>query len=314
MQDLQGQYIKGRPIRINLKTEKASSASRHRQPTKVWDQNWERWEIPSRAVKESAHVFDRWNRDDAQAHWSTPEKEKRRLHVGGLPRIPNQDSLNAEMRDLFQGCDVQAVSKLISPHRSQRATPGSHYYCFVDLSTAQEAKNAARALNGKETPYGDKYVVSVLHRKGNNTTIVEREQLGATSRILVGHLPNYPDQAALDNDIRQLLCIFEIVSISKLHPPSAGKLAQGGNHHFCFVEMKSPQDAEVAIYRFNELPTPWGGTYKLRMARGPEHDVRPNERTGQAGSQTEQRGPQGPPSRNLDGNWRQSSKVLADNY
>ena len=102
----------------------------------------------------------------------------RRLFVGGLPRIPNQDSLNAEMRILFRGWNIEAVSKIISPSKGWHAKPGSHSYYFVNLSSAQEAQDAVAALNGKATPYGGNNVVSLARLPSEKPTKVMREQLG----------------------------------------------------------------------------------------------------------------------------------------
>ncbi|KAF7196005.1 RNA-binding protein CP33, chloroplastic [Pseudocercospora fuligena] len=307
MENLQGQEIRGRPVRINPKTERSSF--KERLPTKVWDRNWTRREVPSRDVDETAHAFDRWNRDDAQTHWSAPENEKRRIWVGGLPRIPNQDSLNAEMRELFQGYNVQAVSKLISPHASKESIPGSHHFCFVDMSNALETQEAIEALNGKENPYGAKYIVRLSQRRApNQTTKVEREQLTDVSRIFVGQLPHYEDQASLDNDIRQLLAGFEIRSITKLFTPSAAKMEEGGDQHFCFVDLSSPQDAQNAIDRLDNQPTPSGGAYKIRMARPPPPNAGSGarrEQVGGNGGRFEQKKPQGPP-RDFGGSWRRA--------
>ncbi|EME38616.1 hypothetical protein DOTSEDRAFT_75395 [Dothistroma septosporum NZE10] len=152
---MQGQNIRGRPIKINLKTERKHGGGQ-RPETRTYDQGWEPRDLPSRdADPATAYAFDRWNRDDAQSHWIAPLEERRRLRIGGLPRIPNQDSLYIEMRELFVDYNVEAVSKLISPHHSEQSTQGSHYSCFVDVATEIEAKNAITMFNGVRTPDGD---------------------------------------------------------------------------------------------------------------------------------------------------------------
>jgi RNA recognition motif-containing protein len=46
------------------------------------------------------------------------------------------------------------VGKRITPHESTSALPGNHHYCFVDFNTAEDAKAAMEALNGKDLPSG----------------------------------------------------------------------------------------------------------------------------------------------------------------
>lgn len=48
----------------------------------------------------------------------------------------------------------KAIGKRITPHESTRSLPGNHHYCFVDFETAEGAKAAMEALNGKEIPSG----------------------------------------------------------------------------------------------------------------------------------------------------------------
>ena len=102
--------------------------------------------------------------------------EGRRLYVGGLPRIAQQRAVDAEMLQLFTGFRLEAVSKIISPHESKRNVPGSHYYCFVDLPTAEDAQAAVQKLDGTVTRYGGTYKVNLSTWR--RPTKMHREQLG----------------------------------------------------------------------------------------------------------------------------------------
>ena len=193
LQILPGKLVRNRPIKVNLKTErKLPFAARNRVPTKTYDRGWRTQTVPSLDVKENAYVYDRWSRDDAPSRWTAPLDTGRRLFVGGLPRIPNQDSLNVEMRTLFQGWNIEAVSKIISPNDRWRSKPGSHSYCFVDLSTAQQAQDAAGALDGKATLYGGNYKVELAKLPSSKPTKVMREQLGVQKMEDYGPSPVPP--------------------------------------------------------------------------------------------------------------------------
>ncbi|KAJ9148333.1 hypothetical protein NKR23_g5063 [Pleurostoma richardsiae] len=92
-------------------------------------------------------------REEAAPAAEGAAEEKRRLYVGGLPMIETQEECEQEMRGLFGQFAVEAVSKPIAPHPSTQGKPGNHYYCFVDLATAEDALAALAALDGK--PFRD---------------------------------------------------------------------------------------------------------------------------------------------------------------
>src|SRR5271163_1857553 len=61
----------------------------------------------------------------------------------------------------------EAVSKLITPHPSTAEKPGSHYYLFVDFSSAETAAAAAQALDGSPTQWGGTLRVNIARNNTN---------------------------------------------------------------------------------------------------------------------------------------------------
>jgi len=111
-------------------------------------------------------IFDRYEWKEAREHWTKPIKEGRRLFVGGLSDISCQSFVNAEMEQLFEGFDLQAVSKRVLPvHRDLLIPATGQCYCFVDLPSAEEAKAAMLALDGMPTPYGGVYKLNVAYEQ-----------------------------------------------------------------------------------------------------------------------------------------------------
>jgi len=173
METLQGATIRDRPVKIKPKTQRKELS--RRLPTKTYDRGWRAQEAQTEHVDESAYVFDRWRRHDAREHWIGPTEERRRVYVGGLPRIPNQDVVNLEMRRLFRDFEIQAVSKLVSPRdKGIQSRLGSHYYCFVDFASAKEAETAVTLLNGKSNDHGGAYEIDIANSKAERK--VTREQ------------------------------------------------------------------------------------------------------------------------------------------
>ena len=170
LQTITGQDLYGRPIKVKPATVKRKPA--HFGPTRSswWTQAFNE---PNQNTE--PYAFNRWSQYDTAEAWTAPPNEDRRLYVGGLPRLPNQATLNVQMRELFRDHNVQAVSKMISPHPSTKSKPGHHHYCFVDFATVGDARQAALALNGRATPYGGRYRVSQSYKLPSKLI---REQLG----------------------------------------------------------------------------------------------------------------------------------------
>lgn len=101
-------------------------------------------------------AFNRWTRTDGAQHSANAQAQGLRLYVGGLPRIEPQSACETTIRQMFnyQGFEVAAVSKIISPHPDKAQEPGNHHYCFVDMNNEQDIEGAVEKLNGIETEWG----------------------------------------------------------------------------------------------------------------------------------------------------------------
>ncbi|GIZ41405.1 hypothetical protein CKM354_000471000 [Cercospora kikuchii] len=188
---LQGENVRGRPIKINFNTKRRAatphnnnfaSSDKRDNHTRRTQNNWRTptSSPTSNQDHQAPYVFDRWHRNDAHTHWTTPAEEGRRLFVGRLPRIPQYYTLELEMKTLFKDYNLQAVSKLVSPppNRQGPGFPTGHY-CFVDLANAREAKKAAAMLNGAKNPYGETYIVQLARQKHGSHKVL-REQLAGS--------------------------------------------------------------------------------------------------------------------------------------
>ena len=87
-----------------------------------------------------------------------------------------QSAVDAEIQKLFQGFEISAVSKIISPHASTRTQPGDHYYLFVDLVNAGDVDEAVRRLNGRLGPWGGSGRLKVNKARMDRDIKVSKEQ------------------------------------------------------------------------------------------------------------------------------------------
>jgi hypothetical protein len=142
MEQLNGKDILGRPVKINVAN---SSTAKHRND----------------------YIHDRWHATGARSRFDGASDQGRRLYVGGLPRMPDQAAVNLAMRELFANWEVDAVSKIISPHESKKDQPGNHYYVFVDFKDGLEAADAVKKLDGT-FKFGGK--LKINHAKGGQSS------------------------------------------------------------------------------------------------------------------------------------------------
>ncbi|KAK0188891.1 hypothetical protein F5146DRAFT_1140459 [Armillaria mellea] len=91
-------------------------------------------------------VFEGWREANASDHWEGYAAQGRRLYVGGLPTMASHRVVNENIRELFRGFQLEAVSKMISPP-VHRPGPRNHFYVFVDFTSAAEAGQAAEKLD-----------------------------------------------------------------------------------------------------------------------------------------------------------------------
>ncbi|KAI1911384.1 hypothetical protein LOZ12_003074 [Ophidiomyces ophidiicola] len=187
MEELDGIDMLGRPVKIKPGVPKTPKPLFGRRGSSGQD------EKPPQPF-----IFDRWGRDDAATHWYGVAEEGRRLFVGGLPRMPNQAAADYEIQKLFYGFKMcamppsslpkanplltlpliisEAISKVVSPHHSKRAQPGSHYFLFVDLESAEEADRAIKVLGGVSAVWG--CPVHINKARGNSQKPTERDRWG----------------------------------------------------------------------------------------------------------------------------------------
>ncbi|KAL4865374.1 hypothetical protein BDV12DRAFT_174785 [Aspergillus spectabilis] len=177
MTELDGGDLLGRPVKIKPGVVKSASERQQQQRTSVGAVDGSSPSSGSpRGNRTSPFNTDRWRRDENASAPATPSKSSssaagqsngsgsgsnnttsdpsRRLYVGGLPRLTDQDAITVNITNFFKDFKVTNITKLFTPHPAKRFDPGDHYYLFVDFATVQETQNAMAALNGAEGPWG----------------------------------------------------------------------------------------------------------------------------------------------------------------
>ncbi|KAM0513644.1 hypothetical protein ACHAPE_007694 [Trichoderma viride] len=140
--------LRGREIKVGpcepRKRRNENGRSGFQQRTNEWrgapggddGQQYQSEQRPRRDFNRSEEVVD--------------ESQGKRLYVGGLAKMGDQDQNDQEMMGIFTGFNPSYIGKRIAPHDSSRSPAGTYYYCFVDFETQDEAQAAMQALDGAE--------------------------------------------------------------------------------------------------------------------------------------------------------------------
>ncbi|KAJ6127601.1 hypothetical protein N7523_003213 [Penicillium sp. IBT 18751x] len=144
MIELDGRDMQGRAVRVKPGVTKSASE-------RTDDRTGERPGEQSRGASNTI-INARWRSPAAAV--TPPADSSQRVYVGGLPRVPEQETVESNMKNFFSEFRVEAISKLFAPHPAKRFDPGDHYYLFVELDTAEETQRAMDTLNGQTGPWG----------------------------------------------------------------------------------------------------------------------------------------------------------------
>ena len=96
-----------------------------------------------------------------------PLRERRRVIVSGLPKPIDQATSDAELRELFDGFEVEAISKVKWPQEVKHDANMNVRFAFIDFRSAEEAKTAVHRLNGMQR-WGGTLQVAVVRRNPSN--------------------------------------------------------------------------------------------------------------------------------------------------
>ncbi|KAF2704587.1 hypothetical protein K504DRAFT_363465, partial [Pleomassaria siparia CBS 279.74] len=157
MHTLNGKMFLGRPLKIKPSTKKKAPAPK----TSTENVNFNRWQGgQNQGGLSFPHGTAGADPRVSPTEFLEPIVQNRRLYVGGLPKPQDQHTSSIEIASLFKNFNVEAVSKVKSPHESVKDKPGNHFYAFVDFSCREEAAAAAKEMNGKFA-FGERLRVSL---------------------------------------------------------------------------------------------------------------------------------------------------------
>ncbi|KAK3497507.1 uncharacterized protein B0T23DRAFT_85609 [Neurospora hispaniola] len=148
--DLCGRSVKLGPCHPKTSSQRREGASASPAPRSTFDR-WGDWRSGSKpAATEEQRSYGTQRRTGSDAKEGVVQNNKR-LYVGGLGEMIDQEQNDAEIREIFLGFEIVTIGKRIAPNPLSRPQngSGSHHYCFVDFASEDEAERAMTATNGR---------------------------------------------------------------------------------------------------------------------------------------------------------------------
>ncbi|KAL2180552.1 uncharacterized protein P884DRAFT_297225 [Thermothelomyces heterothallicus CBS 202.75] len=116
--------------------------------------------------------------------------------------------------------------------------------------------NDAAAEDGEQGPYAAlRHLNSRLQRSAEN------------AQLYIGGLGKMTNQPQHDAEMQEILAGYKYVAIGKRITPRPDTRAIPGNHHYCFVDFSSADEAERAMRELNGKPIKGGGTLRVSLAK-----------------------------------------------
>ena len=215
-------------------------------------------------------------------------EEGRRLYVGNMPYQATTKDVDKLFAEVASG--IEAISMSVDPLTGRNPS-----YCFIDFSSSGLAQSVMEDFTGRDfmgrslkvkpgvrsapsANHQDMVEKSPLTRREANPLYQDRwrnvedpEQFNKAGeegrRLYVGGLPCFKDQFVTNLKVRELFEGFNVLLVGKLITPHKTKLDEPGNHHYCFVDLPSADEAIEAVETLNGLEI-FGGNVKVDRTFG----------------------------------------------
>ncbi|THY83469.1 RNA-binding domain-containing protein [Aureobasidium pullulans] len=137
------------------------------------------------------------------------------------------------------------------------------------FSAERSWRGTPSASNGAETPSKtgerDSYVFNRWER--NDASSHWTAPLENGRRLYVGGLPRMDGQETVQEEMKALFSDYPIEAVSKIISPHESTASLPGDHHYCFVDFSTTEDAQAAAKAVNGATTSTGSKLKVNMAR-----------------------------------------------
>jgi RNA recognition motif-containing protein len=204
--------------------------------------------------------------DDAKAEKAIDEG--RRVYVGNMPYQATIHDVEKLFSEVASG--IEGISMSVDPLTGRNPS-----YCFIDFTSSDLAQSVMEGYSGRDimgralkvkpgvrsTTSASRQAMiekSPLSRREVNPlyqdrwrTVEDLEKVNKAGeegrRLYVGGLPRFKDQFITNLKVRELFQGFNVLIVGKLISPHESKRDELGNHHYCFVDLATAEEAVEAM-------------------------------------------------------------------
>ncbi|EAQ93079.1 hypothetical protein CHGG_01314 [Chaetomium globosum CBS 148.51] len=149
-------------------------------------------------------------------------------------------------------------------NRSGDRSEGGHNPTFQRWGDWKGNDSKPARREGEQGPYG-----AIRHLDNRSQRATDKAQL------YIGGLGMMTSQEQHDAEMQDILAGFEFVAIGKRITPRAETRATPGNHHYCFVDFSSAEEADRALQELNGKAVE-GGNLRVSVPRSKGPAFEPN--------------------------------------
>jgi RNA recognition motif-containing protein len=224
--------------------------------------------------------------DDAKAEKAIDEG--RRVYVGNMPYQATIHDVEKLFSEVASG--IEGISMSVDPLTGRNPS-----YCFIDFTSSDLAQSVMEKYSGRDimgralkvkpgvrsTTSASRQAMiekSPLSRREVNPlyqdrwrTVEDLEKVNKAGeegrRLYVGGLPRFKDQFITNLKVRELFQGFNVLIVGKLISPHESKKDEPGNHHYCFVDLATAEEAVEATKSLDGMGK-FGGHVKVDRSFG----------------------------------------------
>ncbi|KAI5198166.1 RNA-binding domain-containing protein [Aureobasidium subglaciale] len=176
-----------------------------------------------------------------------------------ITSLPGASFMGRPLRVNVHTPKTRGANGTNTPLRTSTRSPFSAERTWRGQSSAEGAETPSK------TGERDSYAFNRWER--NDAAAQWTAPVETGRRLYVGGLPRIDGQEVINEEMKALFSGYAVETVSKLISPHESTASLPGDHHYCFVDFATTEDAQAAANAVNGATTTTGSKLKINMAR-----------------------------------------------